>query len=176
MNVTTTTTPNITFPRDIAPELHRRMRSGSWEMLRLQEEDSSLATMAAGNRQRFELVRPLPSSAQITQILDVAYVASLLEEESRRVQCAFGFLSPEGATTGLRFKAFRFATPIPFRPAALAKLAPAVRVGRTEIGIWTDANGQLVVWGLIHHGARPSRSISSTCPPIARFASSGPVR
>lgn len=154
INVTTMTTSNITFPRDISPELHRRMRLGSWEMLRLQEEDSSLATMAAGNRQRFELVRPLPSPTQIAQILDVAYVASLLEEESRRVQCAFSFLSPEGATTGLHFKAFRFATPMPFRPAALAKLAPAVRVGRTEIGVWTDANGQLVVWGLIHHGSQ----------------------
>lgn len=140
----------VVFPRDLAGPLREQIASGSWKLLAEQEADDGARSIAAKNRPMFELVRPLPSEASIARLLDTAYVASLLEEEGRRVQCGFGYLSPEGAT-GLRFGAFRFATPLPFRPATLAKLAPAAEAGRTELGVW-QANGELVVWGLIHHG------------------------
>ena len=140
----------IIFPRDLANKLFERLSSGSWEMLRKQEADPNLASMAAQNRANFESARPLPSKDQVARMVDVGYVASLLEEEGRRVRCGFGYLSEAGANA-LRFKTFRFATPMPFRPATLAKLAPAAEVGRTELGVWEE-HGELVVWGLIHHG------------------------
>lgn len=141
----------IVYPRDLARAFLDRLRgTGSWELLRKQEEDPNCADLASGNRRRFELVRPLPSVSEIAHMLDVAYVASLLEEEGRGVRCAFGFLSPDGAI-GLRFGTFRFASPRPFNPATVAKLAPAVQTGRTEFGVWV-VNGELVIWGLIHHG------------------------
>jgi len=140
----------IAFPRDLASELLQRMASGSWTLLREQEADPNLTAMAAENRANFEQARPLPSEAQLVQLLDVGYVASMLEEEERRVRCAFGYLSPQAAATP-RFGTFQFANTLPFCAATLAKLAPAAQPGRTELGVWQE-KGQLVVWGLIHHG------------------------
>lgn len=141
---------DIAFPRDLVRELAERMAAGTWKMIREQERDASLTAMAAGNRARAELVRALPSEKTTARMVDVAYVASMLEEEGRRVRCAFAFLNEHGAAA-LRFGAFRFSTPMPFTPATIAKLAPTAEPGRTELGIKED-RGELVVWGLIHHG------------------------
>ncbi len=142
--------PGIVFPRDLAADLWDRMASDSWKLLADQEADPRTRGLAAKNRPGIELVRPLPSAEDVARVLDVAYVASLLEEEGRRVQCAFGYLSPQGAAS-LGFGVFRFGASMSFRPATLAKLAPAAQAGRTELGVWRE-NGELVVWGLIHHG------------------------
>lgn len=140
----------ISFPRDLAGELHRRMGAGTWERVRQEEADAPRSTSAAEARARLELVRPIPKLPTLVRLLDVAYVASLHEEEGRPMRCGFGFLSPEGALA-LGFGAYRFREPLPLRPSTLAKLAPAAEPGRTVLGVWEEA-GELAVWGLIHHG------------------------
>jgi hypothetical protein len=143
-------TNSIRFPRDLAADLHKQLGSGSWKMLHEQEANARTRSMAASNRRNFELARPLPSLPFVEQLLDVGYVASLFEEEGRRVGCEFGYLTPEGAAS-LRFGTFRFSTPVPLEPANLAKLAPLAQPGRTEFGVWPEGD-VLVAWGLFHHG------------------------
>lgn len=140
----------IAFPRDLAGDLRERMASGSWKMLREQEVDPRRKGDAETKRSNLELVRALPSARHVTQLLDVAYVASLMEEEGRSVRCAFGYLSAEGAGS-LGFGTYRFASPEAFTPSKVAKLAPVAQPGRTELGVWAQ-DGTLFIWGLIHHG------------------------
>lgn len=142
----------ITFPRDLAGELHRHMQAGSWSRLGGDDAEPPLSPIASEQRAYLQRIRPLPSEPVVARMLDVTYVASLLEEEGRRIECSCGFLSAEGVGA-LGFGAYRFAEPLPFIPSMLAKLAPALQPGRTEIGVW-EHDGQLVVWGLIHHGDR----------------------
>lgn len=142
----------ITFPRDLAGELHRHMKEGSWARLGGEGDDGEQSPVVSEQRAYLQRIRPLPSEAVVARMLDVTYVASLLEEEGRRIECSCGFLS-EAGVSALGFGSFRFAEPLPFLPATMAKLAPALQPGRTELGVW-ERDGQLVVWGLIHHGER----------------------
>jgi hypothetical protein len=142
----------IAFPRQLASELYRRMLSGSWALVHEQEADPYLAARASERRTESELFRPLPSVPALEELLDTAYVASLFEEEGRRVTCAFAYIEPAVAAS-LRYGRFCFTTPLPFTPASVAKLAPAAQPGRTELGVWEE-DGRLVIWGLIHHGDR----------------------
>ncbi len=74
----------VKFPRDVAAELLDNMATtGTWGLIR--EQDQTDPTNAAANRALSDLVRPLPTREQIETILDAVYVASLLEEEGRRV-------------------------------------------------------------------------------------------
>lgn len=140
----------ITFPRDLADELHRRMASGSWALFESQDTNPGIQSLTAQARESFVEVRPLPSVKHVAELLDVGYVASLMEEEGRRIECAYGYLSPQGAAA-LRFGTFRFASPLAFRPETIARMAPAAQLGRTEFGVWEE-RGELFIWGLIHHG------------------------
>jgi hypothetical protein len=65
------------FPRDVAAELLDRMAGGTWATIRAQEQTDP--GMAADNRGRAELARPLPTREQVEAILDTAYIASLLQ-------------------------------------------------------------------------------------------------
>lgn len=140
----------IVFPRDLAGELHTRMTVGSAGSLQALRDDVLENEQDVNRIARFLDGRPLPSEASLARMLDVGYVASLLYEEGRRVRCALGYLSPQGASS-LGLNTFRFSSPLPFAPATLAKLAPAAQPGRTELGVWIE-DGELVVWGFIHHG------------------------
>jgi hypothetical protein len=138
------------FPRDAAPELYERMtEDGSWKLLREQERNAP--DLAAQNSGNFNLVRSLPTEHQVRDMLDVAYLASLLEEEGRRVNFTLGFLSPSGAAA-LKYIPMPFDKPRPFRPNTLAKVALATMPGRTTFGVWPSSAGELEIWGFVQHG------------------------
>jgi hypothetical protein len=83
-------------------------------------------------------------------MLDAAYVASMMEEEGRRVGFTLAYLSQRGARQ-LGHRVFPFRTPLPLRPSHLAKYALAAAPLTTSFGVW-PAKGQLHVWGITHHG------------------------
>jgi len=93
---------------------------------------------------------PEPTADDIEAIIDAAFWASLRREEGVTPTISLALLPPSAAG-----RALTFATRLPLRPAALAKLAPAVERPGIHLGVWRDA-GQLAVWGT-------TRSIPAFC-------------
>jgi hypothetical protein len=140
----------VKFPRDVAAALLDNMATtGTWALIR--EQDQTDPTNAAANRALSDLVRPLPTREQIATILDAVYVASLLEEEGRRVDFTLAYLSEAGARRQ-QHGVFPFKTPLPLVPDRLAKYVLAAAPLTTSFCIWPGSDGQLAVWGLTHHG------------------------
>jgi len=142
------TAAGVHFPRDVAPEVHHRMAStGSWA-LSWKDSQTELARL---NHTEFGRVRPLPSEAAVREMLDVAYAASQLDEEGRRVRFSLAFIAPEGARA-LRCDTFLFQTPLSFHPERVAKVALATELSRTAIGVRSTTGDNLEIWGLLHYG------------------------
>jgi hypothetical protein len=93
---------------------------------------------------------PEPDAEDIEAIIDTAFWASLRREEGVTPTISLALLPPSAAG-----QALTFATPLPLRPAALAKLAPAVERPGIHLGVWRE-DGQLAVWGT-------TRSIPAFC-------------
>lgn len=93
---------------------------------------------------------PEPAPADIEAIIDAAFWASLRREEGVTPTISLALLPPAAAG-----QALTFATRLPLRPAALAKLAPAVERPGIHLGVWREA-GELTVWGT-------TRSIPAFC-------------
>lgn len=140
----------IQFPRDAAPALrHRLATTGSWKLLAEQEQEGSI--LAAPHRRSSELVRAVPSEEHLREILDVAYAASLMEDEGRRIHSTIGYLNEEGAQA-LGFGVVPFSQPLELGPSTLSKVALCGSPSRTTLGVWPAKSGELQIWGLIHHG------------------------
>jgi hypothetical protein len=139
----------IKFPRQAATKLLEDIGKGAWSDLPAQ--DRMDPDGAAARRRNLELIEPLPTRRHLAEILDVAYVASLMEEEGRRVTFTMAYLSEEGARHH-QHQVFPFKTPLPFVPSALAKYALAAPPLTTSFGVWPDARGRLAIWGIAHHG------------------------
>lgn len=93
---------------------------------------------------------PAPTVADIEAIIDAAFWASLRREEGTTPTISLALLPASAAG-----QALTFARPLPLKPAALAKLAPAVERPGIHLGVWR-ANGELTVWGT-------TRSIPAFC-------------
>lgn len=99
-----------------------------------------------------------PDAGDIETLIDAAFWASLRREEGMTPTISLALLPPEGAK-----QAIKFASELPLRPSALAKLAPAVERPGIHLGIWRR-NGDLNVWGT-------SRSIPAFCVVVEVVAS-----
>jgi len=142
----------VQFPRDIVPELHRRVEgSRTWTLVKQQERNERGPAQA--NRRNAHLVREVPSVDVVRTMVDVSYAASMLEEEGRRVRFALAFLTPAGARA-LNYGVFRFRAPLPLDPAPLAKAAMATESLRTALGVQQSSTGAPEIWGMLHHGDR----------------------
>lgn len=84
-----------------------------------------------------------PEIADIEEMIDAAFWASLRREEGYVPTISAAFLDPDGARDPLRFE-----QPLPFAPDALARLAPAVERPGVHLGVWRRA-GDLQVWGTV---------------------------
>lgn len=93
---------------------------------------------------------PEPEPADIEAIIDAAFWASLRREEGVTPTISLALLPPSNAGHALTFQ-----SRLPLRPAALAKLAPAVERPGIHLGVWREA-GELAVWGT-------TRSIPAFC-------------
>jgi hypothetical protein len=79
--------------------------------------------------------------ADIEEMIDAAFWASLRREEGYVPTISAAFLNPDEARESLRFE-----QPLPFAPDALARLSPAVERPGVHLGAWRRS-GELQVWG-----------------------------
>jgi hypothetical protein len=84
---------------------------------------------------------PAPDPGAIETMIDAAFWASLRREEGVAPRISLAFVPPGGTGEPLRFR-----DPLPLRPAALAKLAPAVERAGIHLGVWR-LDDELRVWG-----------------------------
>ncbi|WP_437613339.1 putative sensor domain DACNV-containing protein [Sorangium sp. So ce834] len=100
-----------------------------------------------------------PTSAQISQILSLAFLGSLEREEGRKVTFTL-FLIEEGD-----FLDYEFDTPLTLTPKMLARLSAAMDPSRTYIGIRPTQNG-LKIAGIHYFGqGRPSHLVVRALDP-----------
>jgi len=92
----------------------------------------------------------VPEAEFIEAIIDAGFWASLRREEGATPTISLALLPPGNAGQALTFARW-----LPLRPAALAKLAPAVERPGIHLGVW-PVEGQLRVWGT-------TRSIPAFC-------------
>jgi len=84
-----------------------------------------------------------PDIADIEEMIDAAFWASLRREEGYVPTISAAFLDPDRTSDPLRFE-----EPLPFAPDALAKLAPAVERPGVHLGVWRRS-GELQMWGTV---------------------------
>jgi hypothetical protein len=82
-----------------------------------------------------------PDADVVESLIDAAFWASLRREEGALPKISLAYLSPADAGHTLTF-----AQRLPLRPAALARLAPAVERPGIHLGVWRE-DGELTVWG-----------------------------
>ncbi len=92
----------------------------------------------------------VPDLAAIEAMIDTAFWASLRREEGVMPTISLALLPPGHAGQALTFSQW-----LPLRPAAIAKLAPAVQRPGIHLGVW-PVDGALRVWGT-------TRSIPAFC-------------
>ena len=114
--------------------------------------------IAAARRQGRGDLCDEPEAADIEAMIDAAFWASLRREEGATPTISLALQPPESAR-----EAIFFAKDLPLRPAALAKLAPAVERPGIHLGIWRR-DGDLRVWGT-------SRSVPAFCVVVEVVAS-----
>ena len=95
---------------------------------------------AARERGRDDLPQA-PTEVAIETLIDAAFWASLRREEGVTPTISLAYVPPDRAGHPLRF-----ASPIPLRPAPLAKVAPAVERPGIHLGVWRD-DYDFHVWG-----------------------------
>ena len=89
------------------------------------------------------VVAPPPDEATIEALIDAAFWASLRREETYIPKISLAFVEPDAATHPMRFD-----HPLPFVPAALVKVAPAVERPGIHLGVCPGKDG-LSVWGTV---------------------------
>lgn len=100
--------------------------------------------------------RPIPSVQSVRNFIDVAFFASLKQEEGRVVRFSAVLVSESevrDASNRARTNILAFDEPIPFTPPSVAKIAPAFDPDLTSVAISTLENRDgLWCWGLLSYG------------------------
>lgn len=129
---------------------------------------------------------PLPKLAVLESLISACYQASLLREEERAVTFRVILCEPdrlptrEGPPSGLH--PLEFPEPRPFDVHELRRLSPAANYYRSLIGVGSDGEGGLRIWGLVHSGPRwlradqGGRIAPPPLPPTLILRVSGPGR
>ncbi|MFD2719677.1 putative sensor domain DACNV-containing protein [Hymenobacter monticola] len=98
---------------------------------------------------------PLPAPPLLTQLVMVAYQASLLQEEGRPVSCYLLYASPEEVATFPVAQQHHlvFAQPRPCNEQELRRLSPTVQRGNSALAVYHAADDTLQIWGVVFLGA-----------------------
>jgi hypothetical protein len=96
---------------------------------------------------------PLPSQEVLTELLAVAYQASLLQEETRPV-LGHLLLAPEHILAdpshrSARHQVLRFTRALPYRAQELRRLSPTVQRPGHLLAVEERAGQGLVIWGMV---------------------------
>lgn len=102
--------------------------------------DSAAPTKFPGNF--FQQPGTIPSTTQLTSLLDGAFWTSFSLDEGNVVTISIIFIAAEKS-----HDTFLFDSPIPFDVKNLVKLGAALENPRADIGVWPDENGVLKIWG-----------------------------
>ncbi len=125
-----------------------------------------------------------PTLDRLTEVLSVAYQATLLREESRPVTFRLAlsaphvFASAAGPPAGLHRLIFN--RPLPLDQHELRRLAPAAVFARSLIGVTLGDDSGEQIWGLIHSGphwlqsVRGGRATDQSVPHVLIVAATGP--
>jgi len=113
-----------------------------------------------------QFIRRLPRNDRLREFLEVAYHASLLTEEQRRIGFRLAFISPDVATKlagpeelGRLFEPVGFDHPREFSVREILRLAPATDHTKVLICVWPMNHGGkagcriLRIWGLMDTGS-----------------------
>ena len=101
----------------------------------------------------------LRSVEMLTEVLSVAYQASLLRDEDRWVNFRLAiarpgpFASPSPDADPTEHHRLRFDRPRPLDAHELRRLAPAAALQRAMIGVMDDGPRGLQIWGMVRTGA-----------------------
>ena len=113
-------------------------------------ESHFLRLIETAVKQGEEELAPAPALNVVSQVIDIAFWASLRKEEGRSPKISMAYLPPLLAGQPLVFQERILLTPY-----VLTKLAPAVQRSGIHLGVWDD-DGELYVWG-------STRSIPDCC-------------
>jgi hypothetical protein len=113
---------------------------------------------------------PLPSAADLAELIAVMFFASMHEEEGRRASFNVAW-QPGSKDCGALLA---IAPPVPITPKNLAKLAPATQRDGTSIAVRRSHDG-LVAWALLQRSAAaaPPLTIWSLAPGVLRVDYAG---
>jgi hypothetical protein len=105
----------------------------------------------------------LPDAAALEVFFAGCYQASMLREEERpvvfRAILAEPALFDPGGRPPKGLQRLRFPSSIPFDPVELRRLSVAADPQRTLIGVRSDGEGGLQIWGLLNSGTRWLRDV-----------------
>lgn len=139
-----------------------------------EERLGSPAELAARLARHFDAIAlpqaPLPDAADLSELIEVMFFASMHEEEGRR--SVFNVAWQPGSKDCSALLAI--ATPVPVTPKNLAKLAPATQREATSIAVRRTPNG-LVAWALLQRSAAaaPPFTIWALAPGVLRVDHDG---
>ena len=135
----------IAYPRDAAAQLlslllkrHQNIFA-SW-----QGSDAEIAPA----RVHYERIRPIPSEQVLADLLDIAFFASITQEEGKSVTFTLLYCDPEVAIES-KWPAIKFSTELPLVVEHIRKLSPATDSSDVDIAVF-DREGDLFLWGLVY--------------------------
>lgn len=105
--------------------------------------------------------RPLPNLADVKDIIETSFFASLKREEDRPIRFSIVLASAydlNGQPHRYRYELQRFATPLSFTVESISKLAPAFDPSRSAIAVGkTSGDDELACWGIFFFDPKPHR-------------------
>jgi hypothetical protein len=98
---------------------------------------------------------PLPSDAELAELVEAMFFASLHEEEARRTEFSVAWQPAAHECAAV----ITLVAPVPVTPVNLSKLAPATWHESTSIAVRRDGDA-LVAWALLEHNAHTDQPLT----------------
>lgn len=115
----------------------------------------------------------LPDAREIEQLVELAFFASLHEEEARRIEFTLAWTGDARGGDAI----VTMQTPVVATPSSIAKLAPATQRDATSLAVRRDGDA-LVIWALLRNGslAESPLMIRSLAPGVLHIDYAGSPR
>ncbi len=146
----------LAYPREAAAPLHDRLTERVAAVFATMNGSSNEEIESA--RQFSNRIAPIPSVSDLEYLLDIAFFASLTQEEGRPVCFSLAYCDPT-YTLDSKTPAVRFATELPLAVEHIRKLSPASNPETTDIAVFPSGN-KLTIWGLVYARSLPPGTTS----------------
>jgi hypothetical protein len=110
---------------------------------------SEVPDSALARKKAFDRWLPVPSLKHLSDFLDVAFFASLAEEEGRPITFSLAYAKKATAVEAL-WSIASFVRPLAFEPETIRRLSPALDASQTYMAVYPNNKDELEIWGLIH--------------------------